>query len=160
ADQLVGLPLQGVRPQPASVLDHQLEAARDAQAGIAGAPKATTRASLISSAQACRSRAMMASELSSGLVRFSNGSRTMNIDAKLGLLACNTNDMPEIVIVWATPGVRRAIASILATASSVRWREAESGSWMLQMIRPWSCAGTKPVGALWKTHPVSTSRPP
>ena len=58
------------------------------------------------------------------------------------------------------PAVRRAIASIWAMASLFRSSDAESGNWMLQMIRPWSCCGTKPVGAAWKTHPVSTSRPP
>ena len=73
--------------------------------GIAGAPKATTCASLISRAQAALMRAMIASEVRSGVVRFSNGSSTTNIEAKFGLLACSTNEMPEIVIVWATPFV-------------------------------------------------------
>ena len=49
---------------------------------------------------------MMAVALRSGAGRLSNGSRTTNIVAKLGLLACSTNDVPEIAIVWATPGVR------------------------------------------------------
>ena len=84
--------------------------------GTAAAPKAITWASLISRAQAARSRAMTAVSVRSGLA-FAKGSRTTNIVAKLGLLACSTNDVPEIVIVWATPAVRRAIASIWATAS-------------------------------------------
>ena len=46
----------------------------------------------------------------------------------------------------ATPGVSRAISSILATAASVRCSDAESGSWMFTMSRPWSCCGMKPVG--------------
>ena len=52
---------------------------------MGGAPKAITWASLTSLAHAGRNRAMMAVSRSSGLSRFSNGSRTMNIAAKLGL---------------------------------------------------------------------------
>ena len=38
----------------------------------------------------------------------------MNIEAKLGLLACSRNDMPEMVTVWATPGVFRGDSRHLA----------------------------------------------
>ena len=36
----------------------------------------------------------------------------MNIEAKFELLACCTNEMPQMVIVCATPFVSRAILSI------------------------------------------------
>ena len=47
---------------------------------------------------------MMAVSRSSGFCRLSNGSRTMNIEAKLELLACSRNDMPAKATVCATPG--------------------------------------------------------
>ncbi len=76
----------------------------------------------------------------------------MNIEAKLGLLACRRNDNPEMATVCATPGVCRAISSIFATARLVRSSDAESGNWTFTMSRPWSCWGMKPVGAFWKVQ--------
>jgi len=61
-----------------------------------------------------------------------------NIEPKLELVAERTNDMPERVIVCATPGVPRVISSTRAMISWVRWSEAESGSWTFTMSRPWS----------------------
>ncbi len=48
----------------------------------------------------------------------SNGSRMTNIEPKLELVAESTNDMPERLIVWATPGVSRVIFSTSPSASS------------------------------------------
>ena len=105
--------------------------------GIGGAPKASTCASLTCRAQIGRSRAMIASSLSSRRPRrFSNGSRVMNIEPKLEPLADCTKEKPATVRVWATPGCCRAIFSICARASSVRCNDAESGNWMPARMRP------------------------
>ncbi len=64
-----------------------------------------------------------------------------NIEPKFELLAVSRNDMPETVIVWATPGVCRAIFSTWAITSCVRCTEAESGSCTLTSSQPWSCWG-------------------
>ena len=52
----------------------------------------------------------------------------MNIDARLGLFACNMNDIPENETMSDTPGVSLAIFSIRATAALVRSSEDESGN--------------------------------
>ena len=84
----------------------------------------------------------------------------MNIEPKLEALDCNRNDIPEIVTVWATPGVSRAILSTSSMAAWVRCNDAESGNWTLTISRPWSCCGMKPVGACWNTQYVSTTKHP
>ena len=92
---------------------------------------------------------MIAVSRSSGFCRLSKGSRTMNIEAKLELLACNRNELPAKATVCADAGrVACAIFSILATTALVRSKDAESGSWMFAISRPWSCCGMNPVGAL------------
>ena len=53
--------------------------------------------------------AAIASAVSDGSRRSSNGLRVMNIDAKFELMAFSTNDRPGMPSVWATPGVSRAI---------------------------------------------------
>ena len=78
--------------------------------------------------------------------------RITNIEAKFELLADCTNDMPATVITCATPGVARVIRWSWSSVSWVRWSEAESGNWTLTISRPWSCSGTKPVGAIEKTQ--------
>ena len=83
--------------------------------------------------------------------RFSNGSRITNIEPKLELFACWMNEMPLIAWVWAMPGVARVILSTCATTALVRSSEAESGSCTLMIMRPMSCCGTNPAGALAKT---------
>ena len=104
-------------------------------------------------AHALLSVAMIAVSRSSGLWRSLNGSRTMNIDAKLELLAWSRNDMPPMPTVCATPRLllpsesRRAIRSTSFRAAWVCSSDHESGSWTLTMRRPWSCCGMKPVGA-------------
>ena len=84
----------------------------------------------------------------------------MNIEPKLEALACSRNDNPEMVTVWATPGVSRAILSTSAMASWVRCSDAESGNWTFTISRPWSCCGMKPVGACWKTQYVRHHQAP
>ena len=71
----------------------------------------------------------------------------MNIDAKFELLACKRNELPAKATVCAIPPTLCEIFSILATTALVRSSEAESGSWILAISRPWSCCGMNPVGA-------------
>ena len=61
-------------------------------------------------------------------------------------MALRMNDRPRLEIVWATPGVSRAIFSILSMTSIVRSSEAESGNWTLATSRPLSWVGMKPGG--------------
>ena len=91
---------------------------------------------------------MIAVSRSSGFCRSAKGASTMNIEAKLELFACNRNELPAKATVCAMPGVVRAIFSIRATTALVRSKDAESGSWMFAISRPWSCCGMNPVGAL------------
>ena len=96
--------------------------------GIAEAPKTTTTASLISRDHCLRKRAMIAVSRSSGVCRLSKGSRMMNIEAKLELLACSRKDIPTKVTEWATPGVFPRIPATRVATSRVRSSDAESGS--------------------------------
>ena len=84
--------------------------------GIGAAPYTVTLAASTLRAHWDRSLAMMAVSRRLALLRLSKGSSTMNIEAKLGLLACSRNDNPEMETVCATPGVLRAISSTCATA--------------------------------------------
>ena len=120
--------------------------------GIGEELRTLTTASLTRFLYSGSSRAMMSSACSPGALRLSNGSRTMNIEPKLEALAWSRNDIPEMVTVWATPGVSRVILSTNAMADLVRCSDAESGNWTLTISRPWSCWGMKPVGACWKTR--------
>ncbi len=43
-------------------------------------------------------------------------------------MALRMNDRPRLEIMWATPGVSRAIFSIFSMTSIVRSSEAESGN--------------------------------
>ena len=52
----------------------------------------------------------------------------MNIEPKLGPLACCGKLKPARVSVWATPFSDRAILSICRSALRVRCSDAESGS--------------------------------
>jgi hypothetical protein len=83
-----------------------------------------------------------------------------NIEPKFELSAESSIDIPETVVVWATPGVSRAIRSTTAITSLVRWTDAESGNCTFTIKRPWSCCGMKPVGAFWKVQYVKPSNPP
>ncbi len=82
------------------------------------------------------------------------------MEPKFEAFAASRNDNPETVIVWATPGVSRAIFSACASTSRVRRTEAESGSWIFMISRPWSWSGMNPVGARVKTQYVNTTSPP
>ena len=73
--------------------------------GIGDEFRTLTIASLTRFRNSGSSRAMMSSAFSPGALRLSNGSRTMNIEPKLDAFDCSRNDIPEMVTVWATPGV-------------------------------------------------------
>ena len=103
---------------------------------------------------------MIAVSPSSGFCRWSKGFRTMNIEAKLELLACSRNDIPTKQTEWAIPGVFRGIPATRLATSRVRSSDAESGSWTMAISRPWSCSGMNPVGAVWKTQQVRASSTP
>ncbi len=70
------------------------------------------------------------------------------------------NDIPAMATVCDTPGVSWTISTTWAMAASVRWSDAESGSWTPRISRPWSCCGMKPLGALSSDQTVRTRRPP
>ena len=104
---------------------------------------------------------MIASSFSSGERRFSKGSKMTNIEPKFEPLAACTNEYPATVSVCTTPGVCRVISSIFASASLVRSKEAESGSWTathdsaLVLLRD-----IPPRGRLEDGNTSSTSSPP
>ena len=89
-DQFVGALLQGGRPDPPRVLDHELEAARELRARDGRRPEGGHAGVLDLLHPRVRHRVMIALESSSGVVRLVNGSRTTNIVAKLGLSAWST----------------------------------------------------------------------
>ena len=74
-------------------------------------------------------------------------------------MALRMNDRPRLEIVWATPGVSRAICSTFSITSTVRSSEAESGNWMLTTSRPLSWLGMNPAGTRVKPKPVRPIRP-
>ena len=104
--------LQGRQAETAAVLDDELEAAGDAEAR-------DRRRAVHGDLGLLDLRGPFAAQLGHdgrvaqlpGSRRSSKGSSTMNIEAKLGLLACRINDSPEMATVCATPGVFRAIRS-------------------------------------------------
>ena len=69
--------------------------------GIADAPSTVNWASGTFSAQALLRLFMIAVSRSSGFCRLSKGARTMNIEAKLELFACNRNELPAKATVCA-----------------------------------------------------------
>ena len=99
---------------------------------IGGAPNAVTTAPRTSRRQRSRSRAAMASAVSSGPCRWSNSSSMTYIEPRLGALAFRISDWPEMPTVCSTPGVSRAIVSMRAMTCCVRSTEAESGSCTLR----------------------------
>ena len=76
--------------------------------GIGDAPSTVNWASGTFSAQALLRLFMIAVSRSSGFCRWSKGARTMNIEAKLELFACNRNELPAKATVCAMPGVSRS----------------------------------------------------
>ena len=82
-------------PRLAAVLDDELETSRRAQARDRRSPVDHDHGVLDPRAHRWRSRAMIAVSRSSGFCRLSKGSSTMNIEAKLGLLACAGTTAPR-----------------------------------------------------------------
>ena len=103
---------------------------------------------------------MMSSAPRPGFCRSWNGLSTMNIEPTFDAEVWITNDIPAMPTVCSTPGVAWVISTILAMAASVRWSDAESGSWTPTISRPWSCWGMKPLGALSSVQTVRASRAP
>ena len=136
------------KPEAAAVLDHELEAAGDAEArDRRRAEHRDLRVLDLPVANSRRSRAMIAVSRRSGLCRFVERLEDDEHRAEVGAVGRQHERHAR-----DGDGVRHArrrrgrSCSTWATASWVRCSDAESGSWTLTISRPWSCCGTKPVG--------------
>ena len=102
----------------------------------------------------------MAAPLSSGDLRSSKLSRPTNTMPALGLMVKPWMDRPGKAMASFTPGSSMAIWDIRRMTSSVRSREAPSGSCAKPTRYCLSWLGTKPSGTVSKPFHVAQTRPP
>jgi hypothetical protein len=66
---------------------------------------------------------------------------------------------PLIVVTYFTPWTDFRRPSIFRVTSSVRWKDAASGSWTFKRRKPWSSSGMNPEGRRRPRPAAKTAKP-